>query len=309
MDNSQNSHPTLADMSPAALLGGTDIPLSLSDHSRHMIPNDREPVRTLFVSGLPADVKNRELYNLFRTFEGFQSATVTYTGERKMPVAFVVFSGQEFALTARERLQGINFDPEVPTTLRIELAKSNSKSKVRKKEPRQEPRQEPGRTPNPSPSIRNRAPPYRLPNNIPDFHVGVPLNDGSEDFFKSQGMFEQNNTNSYPYFPERPQFMPPNSPSRSGQLPCSTLFIGNMSPHTPESELGNIFNNFPGFEKLKISRKGDNLMCFIDFKTVQSSNSAMAALQTMDLIPAEGRRIRIEFARSRMGGQRVPTWS
>ncbi|XP_058429282.1 RNA-binding protein with multiple splicing 2 isoform X3 [Marmota monax] len=50
-----------------------------------------EEVRTLFVSGLPVDIKPRELYLLFRPFKG------------------------------------IRFDPENPQTLRLEFAKANTK--------------------------------------------------------------------------------------------------------------------------------------------------------------------------------------
>ncbi|GAB0193893.1 RNA-binding protein with multiple splicing 2 [Grus japonensis] len=53
--------------------------------------NVEEEVRTLFVSGLPVDIKPRELYLLFRPFKG------------------------------------IRFDPENPQTLRLEFAKANTK--------------------------------------------------------------------------------------------------------------------------------------------------------------------------------------
>jgi RNA recognition motif-containing protein len=35
-----------------------------------------EEVRTLFVSGLPEDVRERELYNLMRTFEGYEGSQI-----------------------------------------------------------------------------------------------------------------------------------------------------------------------------------------------------------------------------------------
>ena len=49
-----------------------------------------EPVRTLFVSGLPADVKPREMYNLFRPFPGFISASLNFTGEKKMVIFHIL---------------------------------------------------------------------------------------------------------------------------------------------------------------------------------------------------------------------------
>jgi len=273
---------------PACILTGTEnSPLSFADsdhiHSP-LTPPDQEPVHTLFVSGLPTDVKNREVYNLFRTFNGFQSSTISYTGERKMPVSFVVFSDQESALAAREILQGINFDPEIPTPLRIELARTNSKVKPRKKE-----------TPRALIDPSNGTAPMRTPRrNDPLYSTHM------------QDIFPESNT--FSYFPERSnQFVsqsPPRSPSQ--HTPCSTLFIGNISPVTSETALQTTFSKFHGFEKLKISQKGDCLMCFIDFANVPSSNSAMNALRKMNIPAAEGRRIRIEFARNRM---KAPTWS
>ncbi|XP_043536543.1 RNA-binding protein with multiple splicing 2 isoform X2 [Chiloscyllium plagiosum] len=69
-------------------------------------------VRTLFVSGLPMDIKPRELYLLFRPFK---------------PVGFVTFDCRVGAEAAKNALNGIRFDPENPQTLRLEFAKANTK--------------------------------------------------------------------------------------------------------------------------------------------------------------------------------------
>ncbi|XP_075288115.1 RNA-binding protein with multiple splicing 2 isoform X3 [Opisthocomus hoazin] len=71
-----------------------------------------EEVRTLFVSGLPVDIKPRELYLLFRPFK---------------PVGFVTFDSRAGAEAAKNALNGIRFDPENPQTLRLEFAKANTK--------------------------------------------------------------------------------------------------------------------------------------------------------------------------------------
>uniref|UniRef100_A0A6I8SB58 RNA binding protein with multiple splicing n=1 Tax=Xenopus tropicalis TaxID=8364 RepID=A0A6I8SB58_XENTR len=73
-------------------------------------------VRTLFVSGLPLDIKPRELYLLFRPFK------VLYN-----PVGFVSFDSRSEAEAAKNALNGIRFDPEIPQTLRLEFAKANTK--------------------------------------------------------------------------------------------------------------------------------------------------------------------------------------
>ncbi|CAH2301571.1 RNA-binding with multiple splicing isoform X3 [Pelobates cultripes] len=65
--------------------------LAEKECSQDDISLPEEEVRTLFVSGLPLDIKPRELYLLFRPFKG------------------------------------IRFDPEIPQTLRLEFAKANTK--------------------------------------------------------------------------------------------------------------------------------------------------------------------------------------
>uniref|UniRef100_A0A8C0HHT5 RNA binding protein, mRNA processing factor n=1 Tax=Chelonoidis abingdonii TaxID=106734 RepID=A0A8C0HHT5_CHEAB len=75
-------------------------------------------VRTLFVSGLPLDIKPRELYLLFRPFKVLFVCS---------PVGFVSFDSRSEAEAAKNALNGIRFDPEIPQTLRLEFAKANTK--------------------------------------------------------------------------------------------------------------------------------------------------------------------------------------
>ena len=39
-----------------------------------------EEVKTLFLSGLPDDIKEREIYHLFRNFDGYESCQLKYSG-------------------------------------------------------------------------------------------------------------------------------------------------------------------------------------------------------------------------------------
>ncbi|XP_039768143.1 RNA-binding protein with multiple splicing 2 [Ornithorhynchus anatinus] len=84
-----------------------------------------EEVRTLFVSGLPMDIKPRELYLLFRPFKGYEGSLIKLTS--KQPVGFVTFDNRAGAEAAKNALNGIRFDPENPQTLRLEFAKANTK--------------------------------------------------------------------------------------------------------------------------------------------------------------------------------------
>ncbi|CAF3663962.1 unnamed protein product [Adineta steineri] len=87
-------------------------------------------VRTLFVSGLPMDAKPRELYLLFRGFKGYEGSLLKVTnknGKNLSPVGFVTFANRVDAETAKQELTGVRFDPDLPATLRLEFAKSNTK--------------------------------------------------------------------------------------------------------------------------------------------------------------------------------------
>eukprot|EP00127_Corallochytrium_limacisporum_P004933 Clim_evm7s195 gene=Clim_evmTU7s195 len=105
---------------------GSSVGLGSSPQSTSGAPENEE-VRTLFVSGLPINVRERELYLLFRTFHGFEGATLRTTN--KTPVAFAAFSSRNKAEYAMKSLQGVRFDPELHQTLRLDFAKSNTKTR------------------------------------------------------------------------------------------------------------------------------------------------------------------------------------
>ncbi|KAG8052152.1 hypothetical protein GUJ93_ZPchr0001g32503 [Zizania palustris] len=109
----------------------------------------RQGVLTLFVAGLPDDVKPREIHNLFSRRENrhnslfFQPGEVRLVDPASIPqykqpastdfkcaVAFVsFFTHQTASLSAMAALNGTAFDPETGDCLHIELAKSNSRKR------------------------------------------------------------------------------------------------------------------------------------------------------------------------------------
>ncbi|KAF6024745.1 hypothetical protein EB796_016947 [Bugula neritina] len=102
---------------------------SLDNLSTSMTGVDDE-VRTLFVSGLPMDAKPRELYLLFRGYKGYEGSLLKITnknGKNTSPVGFVTFTSKSAAESAKLDLQGVKFDLDLPQTLRLEFAKSNTK--------------------------------------------------------------------------------------------------------------------------------------------------------------------------------------
>ncbi|XP_031425493.1 RNA-binding protein with multiple splicing 2b isoform X1 [Clupea harengus] len=109
--------------------------MSLKSDSETNNVSMEEEVRTLFVSGLPTDIKPRELYLLFRPFKGYEGSLIKLTSKQIVnvfstlfqPVGFVTFDSRSGAEAAKNALNGIRFDPESPQTLRLEFAKANTK--------------------------------------------------------------------------------------------------------------------------------------------------------------------------------------
>ncbi|KAE8704184.1 Small nuclear ribonucleoprotein family protein [Hibiscus syriacus] len=83
----------------------------------------QDKVRTIFISGLPEDVKERELQILLRWLPGYEVSQVSYKGEK--PKAFVLFSNVKFAVAAKVSLQEMVFDIKLKSFLHIEMAKKN----------------------------------------------------------------------------------------------------------------------------------------------------------------------------------------
>ncbi|XP_058060305.1 protein couch potato [Anopheles bellator] len=123
----------MGQMTPMAPLA-----LSQSMDSVNTASNEEE-VRTLFVSGLPMDAKPRELYLLFRAYEGYEGSLLKVTsknGKTASPVGFVTFNTRAGAEAAKQDLQqGVRFDPDMPQTIRLEFAKSNTKVSKPKPQP------------------------------------------------------------------------------------------------------------------------------------------------------------------------------
>ncbi|XP_067304036.1 RNA-binding protein with multiple splicing [Pseudorasbora parva] len=97
----------------------------MNKSSENELNSTEEEVRTLFVSGLPLDIKPRELYLLFRPFQGYEGSLIRFTS--KQPVGFVSFDSRSEAEAAKIALNGVRFDPDIPQTLRLEFAKANTK--------------------------------------------------------------------------------------------------------------------------------------------------------------------------------------
>ena len=80
-------------------------------------------VRTIFITGLPEDVKERELQNLCRWLPGFEASQLNFKAEK--PMGFALFNSPHQAIAAKDILQDMLFDPEAKSVLHTEMAKKN----------------------------------------------------------------------------------------------------------------------------------------------------------------------------------------
>jgi len=295
---------------------------SMSDDSNH---GDDE-VRTLFVSGLPMDAKPREIYLMFRSFQGYQSSLLKLTGKegkKASPVAFVTFETREQAETTKAELQGARFDPELPTTIRIEFAKANTKA----------------------------SKPVLKPANM----VGLPVDFAAAGLFAPEHASWPANTTNFTdlngnHLTALPQHnmhhglttltapvsiagqghhhhqLIPNpllnginginpfhtlmngvNNSVGGQSnpdvqPCTTLFVANLGRHATEEELKQVFAKFPSFQRIKILRnKNTTPVAFVEYADVCYSVQAKTYLSGHVFQSSEHGGLRIEYARNKMG--------
>ncbi|XVF74966.1 hypothetical protein PTKIN_Ptkin13bG0151600 [Pterospermum kingtungense] len=107
---------------PPSAASATAPPPPPSVHHPPPAPSHDE-VRTIFITGLPEDVKERELQNLLRWLPGYEASQVNYKGEK--PMGFALFSNAQLAIAAKDALQEMVFDAESKSVLHIEMAKKN----------------------------------------------------------------------------------------------------------------------------------------------------------------------------------------
>ncbi|KMZ72444.1 putative RNA-binding protein with multiple splicing [Zostera marina] len=261
-----------------------------------------DEVRTIFIAGLPDDVKERELQNLLRWLPGYEASQVNFKGEQ--PMGFALFSSPHFSIAAKDSLQGLVFDPDKNSVLHAEMAKKNlfiKRGVVT--DPNTFDQSKRLRTggdythtgyPSPShfhphphpppPPIWGPSPPAYLPHQPPyDPYGGYPV-------------------------PQVP--IPASSPMpHSGYAPiqnmkdnppCNTLFIGNLGENIVEEELRGIFNVQPGYKQMKVLHQERNTVCFIEFDDVNNATTVHQNLQGA-VLPSSGRGIRIQFSKNPFG--------
>ncbi|XP_058226981.1 uncharacterized protein LOC131335572 [Rhododendron vialii] len=264
-----------------------------------------DEVRTIFISGLPEDVKERELQNLLRWLPGYEASQVNSKGEH--PMGFALFTTPQFAIAAKEALQDMVFDAESKSVLHTEMAKKNlfvkrgivADSNAYDQSKRMRTGGDYTHTGYSSPSPFHQPPApvwghhgYMAP--PPSYAAPPPPYD------------------PYAGYPVPPVPMAPPAPVAAPSSyvpvqnikdnpPCNTLFIGNLGENVNEDELRGLFIMQPGFKQMKVLRQERHTVCFIEFEDVNSATNVHHALQGAVIPSSSSIGMRIQFSKNPFG--------
>ncbi|XP_024975167.1 uncharacterized protein LOC112513206 [Cynara cardunculus var. scolymus] len=252
-------------------------------------PSFQDEVRTLFIAGLPEDVKPREIYNLFREFPGYESCHLrSPSATQTQPFGFAVFVDQPSALGALHALNGLVFDLEKGSTLYIDLAKSNSRSK----RPRIDDERHGSDKRAKGSAAFSRG--ISDPAGVGSVHMPGLSN-------SAYNMIGYPSAQSHGSFDGRAE----NTDARlrnSSAPACPTIFVANLGPACTEQELTQVFSRCRGFLKLKMQSTYGTPVAFVDFVDTACSTEALNHLQgTVLYSSVSGEGMRLEYAKSRMG--------
>ncbi|XP_015866195.1 protein WHI4 [Ziziphus jujuba] len=257
----------------------------------HQDFSDNTAINTLFVSGLPDDVKAREIHNLFRRRPGFDSCQLKYTGRGNQVVAFATFFNHQSAIAALHALNGVKFDPQTGSVLHIELARSNSRRKrkpgsgayvvIDKRTKAEDNTQETSSDDGDSESDETSETKNHDSGNKGDLAVS------------KSGETAVDSDNAVAAVHEQTE-------KAVDGGPCSTLFIANLGPNCTEDELKQMLSEYPGFNMLKLRARGGMPVAFADFEEIEQANNAMDKLRGALLPSSDRGGMHIEYARSKM---------
>ncbi|KAG2271180.1 hypothetical protein Bca52824_065735 [Brassica carinata] len=214
-------------------------------------------LRTIFITGLPDDVKERELLNLLRWLPGYEASQVNFKGE-KAHGFFSFLHGSHLV-----------FDAESKSVIHTEMAKKNLFVKIVVT----------------AHSVYSPSPFHHLPP-----PVWGPPHGYMASTPPPYDTYAGYHAPSVPMPPPTPVAAPSSYvpvQNAKDNPPCNTLFIGNLPENINEEELWSLLSSQPGFNQMKILRQERHTVCFIEFEDVNSATNVHHNLQGA-VIPSSG---------------------
>lgn len=249
------------------------------------------PVSTLFVSGLPSDVRERELRLLASFLPGLEGAVISRgrAGPRgESQIGFIKFTSQNYAMAAAHALQGYQFDEEDPEShLRVSLAKRDMNIRSRTS----------------ASSYQERAYAANY-GGFPGFQpyggaAAAAMYGGAEASMAAYGQMAQSMAAAVGMgsgaAPETTAFT---FDVRRSDDVLDTLCIRGLTNYTSQADLQGYFGNMTGFRDMKLfENKG---LAFIAFQDAQHAQHCLTEIEgkTIELPGTTGREtVLVEYAR------------
>ncbi|PNW79726.1 hypothetical protein CHLRE_08g364700v5 [Chlamydomonas reinhardtii] len=241
-----------------------------------------DEVRTVFVTGFPIDVKERELNNLLRFLPGYEASQMNYG--KGSAQGFALFTSGAHARAACDQLQHVRFDEN--SSLRAEMARKNMYIKDME------------------PNAKRARPASGM---VVTGGYGVPPSGGPVGGSGGGGGGGVSGGYSRPG-----SFGGPGggggaaaaAAARDDNPPCNTLFVGNLSDSVDENELRSLFSGSPGFRQLKLMRGPKATLGFVEFDDTGSAITAHNAQQNAMLNSSDRGPIRVQFSKNPFGRKR-----
>ncbi|GLC43993.1 hypothetical protein PLESTB_000217700 [Pleodorina starrii] len=230
-------------------------------------PAGADEVRTIFVTGFPADVKEREFNNLLRFLGGYEAAQLNFS--KGSAQGFALFSSGAMARAACDQLQHIRFDEN--SQLRCEMARKNMY--IRDMEPNKRPRP-----------------------NAPAAGAYGGQGGGAPSYGRTAAAYGGGGGGG--------RGAGGDAGSRDDNPPCNTLFVGNLSDTVDENELRNLFSGAPGFRQIKLMRGPKATLGFVEFDDVPTAMAAHSAQQGAALASSDRGPIRVQYSKNPFGRKR-----
>ncbi|CAI5536415.1 unnamed protein product [Closterium sp. Naga37s-1] len=243
-----------------------------------------EEIRTIFVTGFPPDAKEREVQNMLRWWPGYEACQLTFKGDQ--PLGFAIFSTPAMAFAARDALQGLIFDADHNSVLRVELAKTNLHRR----------KGLPGGGDGYDHSKRSRVDPMAayMPGSAAAMGSFMPAAyDAYASSFTPLPAAPAAAPKTYTPLPAPPSGMP--GKIYRDNPPCNTLYLGNLGLQVSEAELLQIFSVQPGYVQLKLLRQGMSTCCFVQFVDVDAASAVHTALQGISLASSDRGPVRVQY--------------
>ncbi|KAI8464985.1 MAG: hypothetical protein J3K34DRAFT_388206 [Monoraphidium minutum] len=264
----------------------------------------QDEVRTIFISGFPPDVRDRELHNLLRYLPGYEACQMNWkTGQ---PQGFALFSSPAAARFAVDLVSGSQFDEAV--MLRAEMARKNMYLKLDdpsvKRSSRPSPLMPPALMPVAatvpmSPQAPGPHGPHGALGALSHAAVGPP--GAAAALFASPlgsptGMLPLHHLGG----PLRPQGFSPVTNLRDNP-PCNTLFIGNLGDNISDTELRALMSSQPGYRQMKLFKGPRSTTAFVEFSDVTSAMMVHQTLQGAVLHSSDRGGVRIQYSKNPFG--------